>query len=72
MKTQYLVLTLENTEIVTNVSFTSDVLHVEYEYALISILEASFETELGALKRVEELLETEEYLEVEIKKVFVK
>ena len=71
MKTQFLVVTLEEKEVVTQVALTSQGLDTETEFVLTSTLEDSFETELEALKRVEELLETFTG-EVEIKKVFIK
>lgn len=71
MKSQFLVVTLEEKEVVTQVALTSEGLETETEFVLISTLEGSFETELEALKRVEELLKTFTG-EVEIKKVFIK
>lgn len=69
MKTQFLVLTLEEKTVVTHVSLR-DGLELETEFTLIPILEGSFDTELEALKRVEEIKETFDGM-VEIRKVFI-
>lgn len=72
MKAKFLVLTLEEKTVVTHVSLSSEGLELETEHTLLPTLEGSFETELEALKRVEELLKSKSVREVEIKKVFTK
>lgn len=72
MIAQFLVLTLEEEEVVTRVSLTSEGLESVTKFILTSTLEGSFETELEAMKRVEELLEGKTTFEVEVKKVFIK
>jgi hypothetical protein len=72
MKAKFLVLTLKEKTVVTHVSLSSTGLDLETEHTVLPILEDSFETELEALKRVEELLSCKEVFEVEIKKVFTK
>lgn len=69
METQFLVLTLEEKTVVTHVSL-SDGLNLETEWTIIPILEGSFDTELQALKRVEEIKQTFDGM-VEIRKVFI-
>lgn len=69
METRFLVLTLEEKTVVTHVRL-GDSLDLQTEFTLIPILEGSFETELQALKRVEEIKQTFDGM-VEIRKVFI-
>ena len=72
MKIKFLVLSLREQDIVESVRLLSLGLDVESNFTIVTTIESEWENELDAIKSAEFIVESDNILGVEIRKIFTK
>jgi len=72
MKIKFLVLSLREQNIVESVHLSSDGLDVESNFAIVTTIESEWEYELDAIESAKFIVESNDIVGVEIRKIFTK